>query len=348
MNFFFPPIHAGCFSESLVYLAMSTLAVILASLLLCEGATAQTNTQAQPHEHPPSYHRPDHNLFREALTPILEEEKHKGGALPPEVEARAQKWRDRLASAKVMKITCELDQTWRYLDEVDERGVPRVYARERYQAHAWMTPETEWLVMYLVSDGPDGKPVPDIERPVLQQLWANGTVWERVWQPQYSAYRTSKYTAPEPSGANTSALDSKGCIYGTVLGSWLASNYDATSRSTVMLTRGSRPATMPPGDENRGSWLLLCEPYIERDKEGPEHISYARIDYGLLSESDQVTEWRTRVLFGSTKRPQDSVALRHLRYLFLPSPPPELKDITSAFRRLVDETQQSASDAPPR
>lgn len=321
------------------------VAAILSGLAFGQPAAAPPTTTA-PTAVPATTHRDPTQAFEEALAPIKAEAATKGMLLPPDVRQRVANWQKRLETARVMKVTCDLRQDWRYLDEVDDKGTPVAFAHEQFEAHAWMAPNSSWLVVFASHTNPDGTVTADHDKPLLQQLWRDGMVWERVWHPEHDGYRVVKYPEPTAHGPENSGLDTKGCIYGTVLGSWLADG--GAIAETQWLRRNPRPQVACPFECPDGAvWLLGFDTIMmPAPAKGPTHTAY--VDYVLLSPDNEMVRWCTRAISCKTARPEEIVADRRLTYQFFEHTPNELNDTMEGFVSLVEAELPSASGTTPK
>ena len=265
--------------------------------------------------------------------------------LPQEIQNEIIGWRERLRNAKCVKVICETDETWRDMYRLDETGSPIVVLHERFQVHAWMTPDLLWMVIF-----PYTGETADTTNPQYQLLWtkSSGMVRERVWDPTGQNYRVSRYPAPGEFGAENGSLDSNGCIYATVMQSWLTVGDDLATHASIVRSiaffRHPNISIVPPDPAASGVWLDVFHDELVRDSEADPEDMYRRNDFMLLArdESNQpeLREWRTIVLTDrghGGAQPQEITGIRRLSYHFSDRVPEELRLATDTFEKGVDE-----------
>jgi hypothetical protein len=271
--------------------------------------------------------------------------------LPQAVRDGILAWRERLRNARCLKVVCETDETWRNMDRLDETGSPVAVLRERFQIHSWMTPDMLWMVVF-----PYSGESPDTNTPHYQLLWkqSSGTVWQRVWDADEKEYHESRYKAPGAFGAENGILDSQGCIYATVMQSWLTGGDDLADRSgivsSVAFLRHASLSIVPPDPAAAGVWLDVFQDELVRDSRPDPDEVYRRNDFMLLARDEtnqpELRAWRTIVLtdreHGGTQ-PQEITAMCRLSYEFFERVPEALNLATDAFRA---EVETSVADSP--
>lgn len=263
--------------------------------------------------------------------------------LPQAVQDEIVAWRERLRTAKCLKVVCETEETWRDMYRLDGTGSPIVVVRERYQIHSWMTPDLLWMVIF-----PYAGETADTSTPHYQLLWRKsaGTVWERVWDPNAQVYRANRYKAPGEFGAENGSLYSRGCIYATVMQSWLSGGVDLADyppAREIALFRNPNIAVVPPDPAAPGLWLDVFQGELTRDRESDPAELYRRNDFMLLAcddkEQPELREWRTIALadrqHGGAEA-QEITAKRSLSYQFFDRVPETLRLATEAFEKSVD------------
>lgn len=264
--------------------------------------------------------------------------------LPAPIQKDILDWRARVEAAKCLKVVFRSDQTWARMFELDEQRNPTVYDREELEAHSWMTPDLMWMVVYPVEDG-----VADLASPVEQIYWdrEKATVWERTWLEDVDSYRVRQYTTDVEYGPVESAFPSKGCIYATVMESWLTGGPLMTDRCTtaqsITLHRNPNLAIVPPDPTKNGVWLDVFQKDHERDQRPEPEVFYRRHDFMLLSSDTSgqpvVSQWRTIVHGDMKNGGPDTVeitAIRDLEYRFFDTVPAELLEATQEFATKVE------------
>ncbi|MFI4898420.1 MAG: hypothetical protein ACIARR_11415 [Phycisphaerales bacterium JB059] len=266
--------------------------------------------------------------------------------LPEAIGRDIADWRSRLERAPCVKVVSDTDQIWERMGELDESGRPAVARRERFRTHAWMTPDLLWMVVFAYKDGEA-----DTTTPYTQVLWdrKTGVIRERYWFPQYGAYRVRRYEEANPYGpVDANVADCNGCIFATVMCSWLAGGEDLASRSRSVqimgLTLHPNLAIVPPDPDAPGIWLdILREDLVRDGRSDPDRL-YRRNDFALLSRDalgrPEVSQWRTIVLTDQSaggRRPTQITGIRTFEYTFLNAVPSELLDRTDSFIADVDE-----------
>ncbi|MEZ6244033.1 MAG: hypothetical protein R3B57_13435 [Phycisphaerales bacterium] len=264
--------------------------------------------------------------------------------LPVAVQDEILEWRSRLESAACLKVVADLDETWERMDQLDERGDPVVVRRERFQCHAWMTPDMLWLVIFAY----DGEHV-DTATPRTQILWERESrlVRERYWDEQENVYRMVRYMEERPWGPENAHLVTKGCNYGSLMESWLVGGPGLEDRclsfQSYALMRTPNLAIVPPDHTESGVWLDVFRVGYERDTQVEGDKLYRRQDFALLSRDENgepvVSERRTIVMTDQKDggaRPTQIYGTKHLAYEFYQEAPEQLTTSVSAFARDID------------
>ncbi|MBX3364830.1 MAG: hypothetical protein KF866_08710 [Phycisphaeraceae bacterium] len=268
---------------------------------------------------------------------------HSVAHLPDVLQQDILAWRNRLTEATCLRITCDAEQIWRTLYELDERGEPVVVHRERYQIHSWMTSEINWLVIYPYVDNR-----PALSVPLLQHLWmkSEGRVWERRWIADRQQFVTRSYVCHDPLGPEEIQFDAKGCLHGVVVQSWLAGGRSLQDRSEIVhsiaLMREPNIAMVSPDPRMHGVWLDVFKASVPRDEDpGPE--MYRRQDFMLLARDEEhgpiVRVWRTHVVldrYADGRQPQEIIASNTFAYDFQSAVPNELHITLQEFIRIVE------------
>ncbi len=265
--------------------------------------------------------------------------------LPIAIQRDILAWRERLESAACIKVVCDTEQTWELMHELDADGNPVLARRERFQTHAWMTPDMLWMTVFAY----EGAEL-DTATPYSQLLWDReaGLVRERYWIPDEHTYRVLRYEDRNRFGpANANVADCRGCVYATAMNSWVVGGPRLADRSltvrSVALLRKPNIAVVPPDPTARGVWLDVFRDEIERDRKPGGDSLYRRNDFMLLSRASsgypEVSEWRTIVMTdhdAGGASPTQIAAVRRLSYQLYGSIPGELLASTRAFARDID------------
>lgn len=264
--------------------------------------------------------------------------------LPEVVRGDIEAWRARLAGAKCLEVTCDTDETWASIYKLDGKGSATVALRERYSSRSWMTPNGVWMTVYAYK----GDSV-DMTRPVYQQYWSAEAkqMWERVWDGEKGEYRAARRACDEPFGPVDVEFGSRGCIYASVMETWLAGGSELSERTTsvhcLALMRKPNLAMVPPDPTQAGVWLDVFTSDFARDQERAKDKLYRRNDFMLLARNKagepEVREWRTLVLADETEgglKPQQITGIRRFAYGFYETEPAEVKAAIEALVKEVD------------
>jgi hypothetical protein len=265
--------------------------------------------------------------------------------LPEVLRQDITAWRNRLQSAKCLKVVIESDEKWVRLDQLDAEGSGKLVQRERFCIHSWMMTDSLWVVVFPFKDG-----VADMAHPVLQEYWnaSERVVWERVWKPSDEAYHVRRYKWNEKSEPPDAHIAAKGCIYASGTESWLMGDADLSKRmlgvASVALFRAPNLSIVPPDDEEPGVWLDIIKDAPERDIEPKPEYLYRRTDCMLLARNAvgeaEVREWRTIVMTdpkAAGQKPQAITAIQRFTYQFCDAPPTELEATIQTFKHDVDQ-----------
>lgn len=270
--------------------------------------------------------------------------------LPEALQRDIEAWRVKLATARCLKVVSRTDETWANVHELDESGSARVVLRERFELHSWMTPSSAWFTAY----GYVGDAV-DTTRPVCEFFWDAGEkmVWERSWDSANGAYRSRRYMCEDAHGPSAPAMESRGCIYATVIESWLAGSVALEERSTsvlsVALMREPNVAMVPPDPAQAGVWLDVFRQVAARDDDPSEAELYRRQDFMLLDRNTdgepEVREWRTIVAADERQNgllTQQITGIRRLTYEFYDSVPTAVAGMAREFVMQVEREVEHA------
>jgi hypothetical protein len=277
--------------------------------------------------------------------------------LPEAIGLDIADWRSRLEQAPCVKVVSDTDQIWERMGELDAAGRPVVARRERFRTHAWMTPDLLWMVVFAYKDGEA-----DTSTPYTQVLWdrETGVIRERYWFPQYGAYRVRRYEEANPYGpVDANVADCNGCIFATVMCSWLAGGetLEDRARSVQIMGLALHPnlSIVPPDPDAAGIWLDILREDLVRDGRSDPDRMYRRNDFALLSRDalgrPEVSQWRTIVMTDQSaggRRPTQITGIRSFEYTFFDATPSALLDRTASFIADVDaliaqSPEQSAS-----
>lgn len=256
--------------------------------------------------------------------------------LDPSLLPRIEAWRQRVTSAKCIKIVEDAERHMHRDAITDSRGViadPAHDSVTRVEGHSWMLPDALWLVIYPSRPASEGSKERAIDRtrPDVQLLWRHGDVFERVWDKELNAYRVRTY--PCPSTAGPGDFDyGENCSLGDISESWLAPGSAIVKSITLQYTpeiRLTPPAPPAPGE----TWITLgidqCSANATTGK-----VDYSRIDDVLFTQGGDVKEWHTRVV--NNKNGEGNVtARRRYTFEFLDRPPEALLRAMDDFETLV-------------
>ncbi|MCA9278408.1 MAG: hypothetical protein H6815_07090 [Phycisphaeraceae bacterium] len=267
--------------------------------------------------------------------------------LPEVIQHDIAAWRDRLEHAQCIKVTLELEETWRNLHELDDDGSPRLVRRERFRVESWMTKDVVWMMIY-----PYEKRM-GIERvgfgPHYEQLWRadTSTVWVRTWNPDTEKYDSARFTTESSVGPDDADFYSHGCIFASGMQSWIAGDGPMVENPTMTLQRSPNIAIVPPEPYRPGVWLDVIQPEHTRDMYPESSELYRRHDFMLLARNEdhqpEVREWRTIVLtdeHSDGKTPQEITGIRRFEYEFLDRMPGTVLEDASAFAGAIDIVEE--------
>lgn len=268
--------------------------------------------------------------------------------LPEVIQNDITAWRNKLATAKCLKVVLETDQTWAAMYDLDEQGSPRIIQREQLSFDCWMTPDTLWFAAFAYKNG-----MPDRTKPIYQMYWSGSAqqVWERIWDSESAEYRVHRYKSSDEFGPGDANFGSLGCIYGALTESWLAGSSDLSQRSislrSMALMRKPNLPMVPPDPSKPGVWLDVFADSVPRNQFDVANELYRRQDFMLLARNDsgepEVREWRTIVLNDPSSggmKPQEITGIRRQSYTFYDAPPSELEAAIEAFVSEVDAAME--------
>lgn len=266
--------------------------------------------------------------------------------LPEAIRGEVIAWRERLDSARALKVVCDTDQTWQWFYQLESCGRPHLRRREQFQAHSWMTADGLWFTVFGVVDGKA-----DLDLPLTQLYWdlETRTVRERYWDEETGKFHARRYIETQygfgPGDARVAGC--KGCIYATIMNSWLvidpSTGQGSGSREAVALNRTADLAVIPPESGEPGIWFDVFKELPERDREPSESELYRRNDLILLGRNGagepEVREWRTIVMTDPERggqEPAQIIGSRRFRYEFHDALPEPIALGIKAFIQDVD------------
>lgn len=266
--------------------------------------------------------------------------------LPEAIRGEVLAWRARLDSAGALKVVCDTDQTWQWFYQLETCGRPHLRRHEQFQAHSWMTAEGLWFTVFPVVDG-----VVNLELPLSQLYWdlETRTVRERYWDEQAEVFRARRYveTAYDFGPGDARVAGCKGCIYATIMNSWLvidpSTGKGSGSREAIALNRMPDLAVIPPETGEPGIWFDVFKELPERDREPSESDLYRRNDLIRLERNaagePEVREWRTIVMTDPERggqEPAQIIGSRRFGYEFHESLPEAIALGIKAFVHDID------------
>jgi hypothetical protein len=294
-------------------------------------STAPPAAHSQPATTPPGPKAPDSDR-RPLDTSVLE---------------RIESWRSTLASARCLKV---VEDAVRITTTDAAPGQAAEHSITRVEGHAWMTPDSLWLVIYPsrprdAAAGPSADPQArtiDRSRPDVQLLWRNGRVLERIWDPAQDAYRVRAYPCTDSSGPGDFDYG-ENCSLGDISESWLAPG--SSIIKSIGLEYNPEERLTPPraSSPSEGTWITLGIDQVQMDPSKSKML-YSRIDDVLLDATNQVREWHSRVTT-TNPVPGRITARRSYTFQFLAGKPAALDRAMDDFESLV--TAALAADSQP-
>ncbi|MCI0364168.1 MAG: hypothetical protein L0219_09825 [Phycisphaerales bacterium] len=222
---------------------------------------------------------------------------------------RVDAWEKLLSESKFATLACRLKRVRTERDTSKQDSQPEIKQETVLRAQAVMKRDANWLIVWEGEEVQHG----DQDRPALKLECVNGQVREDMWYPAFEQYRTKRYPAPTPFGANDTKYE-HGCMIGGLLSTWLGIYKGARTQ----INRMREAEVLPdPVELSETSCRVFRYTFPSPPDEQPHTMTY------FLGPDGRLMRWETVVTGHQGNLQIQVTATEDFDFKFFDEVPPE-------------------------